>query len=149
MNSHMKNYITMTGLWYTLKNDNMKKTLFIICLGFMLSASTCYDDEGPETRILKFENKSDQWAFVSVCFNYPDTNFYVSDYYIYYLKPQKTDGMQFEPDELFERNKVLQVFFVSFIPEEGMLGDSILARYEFTRAALDRCDWTVVYPKEN
>lgn len=70
-------------------------------------------------------------------------------YYIYYLKPQKTDGMQFEPDELFERNKVLQVFFVSFIPEEGMLGDSILARYEFTRAALDRCDWTVVYPKEN
>ena len=100
MNSHMKNYVTMTGLWYTLKNDNMKKTLFIICLGFMLSASTCYDDEGPETRILKFENKSDQWAFVSVCFNYPDTNFYVSDYYIYYLKPQKTDGMQFEPDEL-------------------------------------------------
>ena len=85
MNSHMKNYVTMTGLWYTLKNDNMKKTLFIICLGFMLSASTCYDDEGPETRILKFENKSDQWAFVSVCFNYPDTNFYVSDYYIYYL----------------------------------------------------------------
>ncbi|MBJ2167182.1 MAG: hypothetical protein JFR24_04850 [Muribaculaceae bacterium] len=51
-----------------------------------------------------------------------------------------------EPDELFERNKVLQVFFVSFISEEGRLGDSILARYEFTRAALDRCDWTVAYP---
>ena len=124
----------------------MKKILFLVCLGLMLSASTCYDDEGPETRSLKFENKSDQWAFVSVCFNYPDTNFYVSEYHTPYFKPQETNSWKVEPNELFERNKVLQVFFVSFIPEEGMLGDSILARYEFTRAALDRCDWTVAYP---
>ena len=64
--------------------------------------------------------------------------------------PYRTKALESEYTikQTFKRNAVLQAFVFKTSFSRGEEYDSLLARYEFTRDELNRCDWTIDYPSK-
>lgn len=135
----------------------MKKLLAVTSVFFMLISMTCPDEhefekELAEQRNLYVVNNSSGHHYLAIGYNYPDTTFVIDrDYFFTTIKPYETCQRMFRISEWpeAERGKVVQLFVVSFDAKTGIVDDSVLARYELTRACFESGDHKAVYPKED
>lgn len=123
-----------------------------IIIAVILMVVLCSCPPLPPYEFLFVTNHSDRILSVRLGYNYPDTtvenNCKIGIYDVVFPYRTKVLESEYTIRQTFKRNAVLQVFVFKTSFSRGEEYDSLLARYEFTRDELNRCDWTIDYPSK-